>query len=109
MLEDLIGHCAGSPYTLSDQKTLKYLQSLSQIFEQGILSRLKVTATDSQLLDNIREGFQYFVGWCKEVQLQGVNADETTQTAFLAWQVGIPHTHTHTHTTIYAPPLYKCG
>ena len=80
---------------LSDKKTLQYFRALNKIFEQGILSKKKVTATDDHALDNIREGFAYYMEWCNEVQIQGVNPNDNSQTAFLSWQIRI-HAYIHT-------------
>ena len=80
---------AANPALLRDQQTLKYLQALNKIFERGILSSQKVTATDRKLLDIIREGFSYFEEWYAEVVKQGVDPGDQKQKAFLAWQVSI--------------------
>ena len=39
---------------------LSFLEACNKIFEQGLLSHDKVTACDSQVLTNIKEGYQFF-------------------------------------------------
>ena len=89
MLEELAGHCAGmhTSSTDRDKQTLCYLQALNKLFERGILSDGKISSVQSEKLQSMKEGLSFFQEWCEDVNTQGTNPDDQSQTAFLSWQV----------------------
>lgn len=42
------------------------------MFEHGLLSHDKITKTNDQALDNIREGYRFFEKWLDEIYETGV-------------------------------------
>lgn len=50
--------------------TLKYLEACSKIFENGLLSHNRVIDTNSNILKNIREGYDFFVAGTLPFQKQ---------------------------------------
>lgn len=53
------------------EKTAQYLEACHMIFERGILSHKLVKCPDCQVLNNIKEGFQFFQEWCFEHENKG--------------------------------------
>ena len=51
--------------------TIQYLTACSQLFEHGLLSHKKVSATDKAVLENISTGFQFFVKWQQSLLEEG--------------------------------------
>lgn len=45
------------------KKAIEYLDACRQLFERGILSHEKVTTNQSVVLQNMADGFAFFVGW----------------------------------------------
>lgn len=44
-------------------KAIEYLDACRQLFERGILSHEKVTTDQSIVLQNMSDGYAFFVGW----------------------------------------------
>ena len=44
-------------------KAIEYLDACRQLFERGILSHEKVTTDQSVVLQNMSDGYAFFVGW----------------------------------------------
>ena len=44
-------------------KAIEYLDACRQLFERGILSHEKVTTDQTIVLENMSEGYAFFVGW----------------------------------------------
>ena len=45
------------------QQMLKCMDACRQLFERGILSHEKVTTDQSVVLQNMSDGYAFFVGW----------------------------------------------
>jgi len=70
------------------EKTAQYLEACHMIFERGILSHKLVKCPDCQVLNNIKEGFQFFQEWCFEHENKeySENTKAVRNKNFLAWQ-----------------------
>ena len=66
--------------------TVQYLQACNKMFENGILSHTAIKNADSVVLQNIDEGFHFFMGWCDDAILEHINIFANNVTQFLAWQ-----------------------
>ena len=55
----------------SVKMTLKYLTACNQLFEQGFLSHEKVSATNMEVLDNIKRGYNFFSKWLQSLPDEG--------------------------------------
>lgn len=51
------------PDAASVNLTADYLDACNLIFERGILSRRMVQGVNSPVLENIKDGFQFFINW----------------------------------------------
>lgn len=67
-------------------KTVEYLDGCRDLFERGILSHEKIADEHSPVLQNMFNGFSFFVGWADYAWEQEPNLISTTQKGFLAWQ-----------------------
>lgn len=45
------------------EKAIDYLDACRQLFERGILSHEKITSEQSSVLQNMSDGYAFFVGW----------------------------------------------
>ena len=76
MISALRGYCECEP-TPTDAESVKatsqYLEACNLIFEKGILSKKMVRALNSSVIQNIRDGFTFFVDWFEKHQAQGKN------------------------------------
>ena len=52
-------------------KTIEYLDACRQLFERGILSHEKITDEHSSVLQNMSNGYNFFVGWADYAWEQG--------------------------------------
>jgi len=52
-------------------ETHKFLEACNLIFEKGFLSHEKVTSMDSNVLQNISNGYQYFTSWLSTLLSEG--------------------------------------
>ena len=64
-----------------DSQSVQFLEALNQIFENGLLSKEKVTCDDSAPLRSMQEGLSFFTTWCDECIKEGES----------------PCTHVHVH------------
>ena len=53
------------------QETLAYLEACSLIFERGFLSHDRIRNLDSEILQNITKGYDYFSGWLTSILKEG--------------------------------------
>ena len=53
------------------QETLAYLEACSLIFEWGFLSHDRIRNLDSEILQNITKGYDYFSGWLTSILKEG--------------------------------------
>ena len=53
------------------QETLAYLEACSLIFERGFLSHGRIRNLDSEILQNIAKGYDYFSGWLTSILKEG--------------------------------------
>ena len=59
--------------TTYDAQTVKFLEALNQIFENGLLSKEQVLTTEADPLQCVQEGLQFFTMWCDECIKKGEN------------------------------------
>ena len=52
-------------------KTIEYLDACRQLFERGILSHEKITDEHSSVLQNMSNGYNFYVGWADYAWEQG--------------------------------------
>lgn len=52
-------------------KAIEYLDACRQLFERGILSHEKITDEHSSVLQNMSNGYNFFVGWADFAWEQG--------------------------------------
>ena len=74
MISALESHAESNPLppdASSVKATAQYLQSCNLIFERGILSKKMIKAMNSPVIENIKDGFQYFVDWCEKHDAKG--------------------------------------
>ncbi|XP_044170712.1 uncharacterized protein LOC122954816 [Acropora millepora] len=69
------------------KKAIEYLEACRQLFERGILSHEKVTTDQSIVLQNMSDGYAFFVGWADYAWEKEPNLTASSQKGFLAWQV----------------------
>lgn len=60
------------PDAVNVMQTAQYLEACNLLFERGILSRKMIRGMDSQVICNIKKGFQYFVDWYEIHQRTGM-------------------------------------
>lgn len=63
MISALRGYSESQPMlpdATSVKKTADYLEACNQIFERGILSRQRVKGMNSPVIENMKDGFQFF-------------------------------------------------
>ena len=53
------------------QETLAYLEACSLLFEQGFLSHDRIRNLESEILQNITKGYDYFSGWLTSLLKEG--------------------------------------
>ena len=63
------------PDVTSASETLQYLEACSQLFEKGFLSHNKITAMDSEVLENIDKGYSYFSQWLSSILKKGLHSE----------------------------------
>ena len=51
--------------------TANYLEACNLIFERGILSRQRVKGMNSPVIENMKDGFQFFVDWFQKHKEKG--------------------------------------
>lgn len=74
MISALKGYADTNPQpcdAASVKLTADYLQACNQIFERGILARKIVKGLNSPVLENIKDGFSFFVKWYEKHKLKG--------------------------------------
>lgn len=55
-------------------KTVEYLDACRNLFEKGILSHNKISSVeDSEVLNSMKDGYDFFVGWADYAWEQGIN------------------------------------
>jgi len=59
------------PDAASVKLTADYLDACNLIFERGILSRKTIKGVNSPVLENIKDGFQFFVDWFEKHKEKG--------------------------------------
>lgn len=59
------------PDAASVKLTADYLEACNLIFERGILSRKMIKGVNSPVLENIKDGFQFFVNWFEKHKEKG--------------------------------------
>ena len=59
------------PDKLNVCKTIEYLDGCRDLFERGILSHEKIVEEHSPVLQNMLNGFSFFVGWADYAWEQG--------------------------------------
>ena len=77
----------------SETEVAKYLEACNLVFEKGLLSHCRVNNLQSPVLANIRNGMQYFEGWCSThsqtgmmpIFLQATCKCNMDITSFLTW------------------------
>ena len=72
--------------------TLQYLTACSQLFEHGLLSHKKVSATDKTVLESVSTGYLFFANWHQSLIEEGtyININEISL-------IMPPHTHPYKH------------
>ena len=56
----------------SVEKSIQFLQSLACLFEQGFLTRERITSTNSPILHNMQFGYNFFTTWLEHLLEQGM-------------------------------------
>lgn len=74
------------PNNKSLSLTIQYLEACNKLFEQGLLSHGTIKSGQTQILDKMKDGFYFFMGWCDEVIGNRIDISSNTQKSFLAWQ-----------------------
>lgn len=49
------------------EATLKYLEACNRLFERGFLSHDRIMSMDSEIIQNITQGFKFFSAWIDEI------------------------------------------
>ena len=60
-----------TPDSGSGSKMIEYLEACRQLFEKGILSHEKISDGQSIILQNITDGYAFFVGWADYAWAEG--------------------------------------
>ena len=47
--------------------THRYLRACNHLFEQGFLSHQKIQDMESEVIQNITKGFEFFKSWCNQL------------------------------------------
>ncbi|KAJ7323120.1 hypothetical protein OS493_032407 [Desmophyllum pertusum] len=71
--------------------TVQFLEATQSLFEFGILSHAKILDASSPVLNNMEDGFLFFVAWADYCYGEGYNLATPAQTVFLAWQEQTKH------------------
>lgn len=53
-------------------KAIEYLEACRQLFERGILCHAKIENNQSPVLQNMSDGYTFFVGWADYAWEQGI-------------------------------------
>ena len=70
MLSELYAHIHQTPPPSDKvhvEATLKYLEACNQLFERGFLSHDRIMSMDSEIIQNITQGFKFFSAWIDEI------------------------------------------
>ena len=86
VLAELKEHLYLNPDNKSLSLTIQYLEACSKIFEEGLLSHDKIQSGDTHILETMKDGFYFFMGWCDQNIENGIDISSNTQKFFLAWQ-----------------------
>ena len=54
------------------RETMKYLEACNNLFEKGFLCHEKITSSDSTVLQNISNGYNYFTTWLSTLLSEGM-------------------------------------
>ena len=65
---------------------IQYLEACNRLFEQVMLSHGPIKPGQTQILNKMKDGFYFFMGWCDEVIGSRMDITSYTQKSFLAWQ-----------------------
>lgn len=89
VLTELKTYCLSNPPCVMNVKaTVAFLEACSQLFEDGTLSHVKVTAVDSPPLLSLKSGYSFFENWLNALLADDPQFHPTNpqQKKFLSWQ-----------------------
>ncbi len=69
------------------EQTYEYLNACHKLFESGFLEKVaSITAMDSPTLQNIRDGYKFFVDWFEALDGPYFEPTSSVERKFIAWQ-----------------------
>ena len=91
-----------TPDAASTKLTADYLQPCNVIFENGILSKKMLKGINSTVIENIKDGFQFFVDYIEKHKGKG---NYCYFIIIRRWSCGFQHTvHNYYYWDIFVKP-----